>query len=131
MQKKLLSGIGLLIIAVIVLAANLFGSLIFRGVHFDMTEENLYTLSKGSVNIVRSLDADVRAKVFYSKRALTDIPPLKTYADRVVAMLRKYEQASDGKLTVEVLEPRPDDEMEEAAIRYGLQAVPGQTGERS
>lgn len=125
MQKKFMSITGLVLIAAIVLAVNLFGSVLFQRVKFDMTEERLYTLSKGTVNILRSLEDDVTAKLYYSKTAVAGQPFLKTFANRIVELLGEYEAESRGKLKVEIVDPRPDTEEEEWAERYGLRAFPG------
>ena len=74
MEKRFLSITGLLVIAAIVLAINLLGALLLHRVKFDMTEERLYTLSEGSVNIVQSLDDDISAKLYYSKTAAAQVP---------------------------------------------------------
>lgn len=125
MQKKFMSITGLLLIAAIVLAVNLIGSVMFRRVKLDMTEENLFTLSKGSVNILRSIEDDVTAKLYYSKTAAGGQPVLKTFAGRIVDLLGEYEAASKGKLKVEIEDPRPDTPEEDNAVRYGLRAFPG------
>ena len=59
---------------------------------------------------------------------MADVPPLKIYGDRVYDMLREYQGLSKGKMTLEVLDPRPDTEIEESAQKYGLQGVPVQQG---
>jgi ABC-type uncharacterized transport system involved in gliding motility auxiliary subunit len=50
------------------------------------------------------------------------IPAAKQYADRVVELLYQYRDASD-KVSLEILEPRPDTEIEQAAIKYGIQGM--------
>jgi ABC-type uncharacterized transport system involved in gliding motility auxiliary subunit len=128
MNKKILSGTGLLIIIAIVLALNLIGAMLFQRVKLDMTQEKLFTLSKGSQKIIGSVEDPIRAEFYYSKTAMSDVPALKTYGDRVYDMLREYQGLSKGKLTLEVLDPRPDTEVEESAQKYGLQGVPVQQG---
>jgi ABC-type uncharacterized transport system involved in gliding motility auxiliary subunit len=123
MKRKLLSGTGLIIIVALVLGANLIGALLFRRVKFDVTNERLYTLSKGSAKIVKSLQEPIRAEVYFSKTALANVPVLKAYGDRVVEMLREYRELSGGKLKVEVIDPRPDTEEEETAESYGVQGI--------
>lgn len=124
MQKKFVSITGLIVIAVLVLAVNLLGYLLFRGAKVDMTEEKLYTLSEGSKEILDSLEDHISARVYFSRKALNEVPVLKNYGNRVLEMLEEFESHSDGKLSLEVLDPRPDTEVEEWAERYGLQSMP-------
>ncbi len=125
MHKRILPITALILIAVIVLAVNLISSVMFRNVKLDLTEEKLYTLSRGSVNILKGLDDDIQAKFYYSKTAVAAQTFLKAYSERILQLLREYERASKGKLTLEIIDPRPDTEEEEWAERYGLQAFPG------
>ena len=60
MNKKILSGTGLLIIAAIVLAANLIGAMLFQRAKIDMTQEKLFTLSKGSQKIIGNIEEPIR-----------------------------------------------------------------------
>jgi ABC-type uncharacterized transport system involved in gliding motility auxiliary subunit len=125
MRKDIMPLTVLILIAAIVLAVNLIASMGFQSVKLDLTEEKIYTLSKGSVNVVKSLEDDVQAKFYYSKTAVAEQPFLKNYATRILQLLNEYETASKGSLKLEIIDPRPDTEEEEWAERYGLQAFPG------
>jgi len=87
----------------------------------DMTQEGLYTLSKGSKAVLAKLDADVTLKYFVSSSA-ADMPmALKTYAAQVENLLKEYERAGKGRLVVESYDPKPDSDAEEWAQRYGVE----------
>lgn len=125
MQKKFLPFVTLLMVVVIVLAANLIGALLFRNVKLDLTEERIFTLSDGTRSIIRNLEDDVSLKLFYSRKALMEnAPNLRQWGERVQAMLEEYEGASRGHVELEVIDPRPDTEEEALAERYGLQGIP-------
>ena len=124
MLRKISSITGLVILAVIVLVLNLIADLLLSRVRIDMTEEKLYSLSQGSKNILGNLDDELSAKLYYSKTVIDESAPgLKLYAKRIVDMLREYEAYSDGKFSLKIIDPRPDTEEEEWAIRYGIQAI--------
>jgi ABC-type uncharacterized transport system involved in gliding motility auxiliary subunit len=123
MKSKLLSGTGLVIVAIIVLAVNLFGILLFRKAKIDMTEERLFTLSQGSVKTIKAIQDGVTAEFLFSKTALANIPMLKVYGERVAEMLREYQGLSHGKIKLEIIDPRPDTETEETAESSGLQGI--------
>lgn len=93
----------------------------------DFTHDKVYTLSSGSQNILNKIDDPVVLKFYYSQ-GLEDLPVwLKNYAGRVERILEQYEKHADGKLSLEIINPEPDTEEQEEAIRYGLrgQTLPG------
>ena len=110
---------GLVIIAAIVVAADLIiAALPLRG---DFTAEHLYTLSSGSKQVLGKLDGDVTFK-FYVSSSAADMPmALKTYSTQVGNLLKEYERAAGGRLTVETYDPKPDSDAEEWAQRYGIE----------
>ena len=113
--------IALVALLVLLLAVNLVASVGTHGVQWDLTEEKLYTLAGGSQTLLDELDGPVRLKLFYSRTAAADIPRLRQYAERVVQLLRQYQAGSGGKVTLELFDPRPDTEVEEWALQYGLE----------
>ena len=106
----------------LVLAIAIAGNALLAGVRWrkDLTDEKLYSLSPGTVEMVRGLQRPVALK-FYFSRSNAQVPiPLKNFAQRAVDFLREVEMRSGGLVSLEVLDPRPDTETEEWAQRYGL-----------
>ena len=96
----------------------------------DVTEDGAYSLSDGSRSIAAKLEDKVDAKLYFSK-SVKDMPVLiKQYGLRIEEVLREYAAASSGKLTIEVIDPRPDTDEEEWAHKYGIQGLPSQSGEK-
>ncbi|RLD09722.1 MAG: hypothetical protein DRI44_07855, partial [Chlamydiae bacterium] len=86
----------------------------------DITENNLYTLSQGTINMIKTLPDDVTLKFFYSKN-FKDLPPaLKNYAARVRDLLDEYVNNSSGNIELEEFDPTPDSDAEEWAQKYGV-----------
>lgn len=113
---------GLIAALVVVLSINLLASVGLKTAKIDLTEEKLYTLSDGSKEMLKKVEDEVRLKLFYSKRVANAMPGIKQYADRVVELLNQYDNSSD-QISLEILEPRPDTEIEEAAIKYGIRGA--------
>ena len=87
----------------------------------DLTADGFYTLSGGSKAVLAKLDRDVTLKLYASTSA-ADMPmQLKSYAERVENLLRECERASNGRLVLEVYDPKPDSDAEEWAQRYGIE----------
>jgi ABC-type uncharacterized transport system involved in gliding motility auxiliary subunit len=122
-QKRFGTLATLAALLVLLFAVNLVASIGGRGVQLDLTEEKLYTLADGSRAVLDELDGPVTLKLFYSRTAAADIPRLRQYADRILQLLRQYQAESGGKVTLEQYDPRPDTEVEEWAVQYGLQPV--------
>ncbi len=90
-------------------------------VRVDTTAESIYTLSSGTKTLLGKIEEPVVVDFYFSKSA-TGVPiSYKNYAARVQEMLRQYARASRGKLTLNVIDPRPDTPEEEKATAAGLQ----------
>ena len=113
------SGLAILVVAIVSL--NIISSkLSFRA---DLTQDKVYSLSEGTKTIVKKLDKDVTIKLFFS-RSIKELPiPIKTYATRVEEVLQEYKSVSGGRITVEVIDPKPDTDDEEWAMKYGINGV--------
>ncbi len=107
----------LLVIAIIAVLNYLVGGLGFGNVRADLTEDKLYTLSQGTSNILKGLNADKPVTVrFYASTEDRVMPPmLQNYARTVTDLLLEFEKAADGKLVLERLAPNPDTEDEDKA----------------
>lgn len=106
------------------LAANLPARL-------DTTAERIYTLSSGTQALLGKIDEPITLEFYFTKSA-TGLPiAYKNYATRVEEMLRQYARASRGKITLNVIDPRPDTPEEEraTAARIQPQLIPT-TGEQ-
>jgi ABC-type uncharacterized transport system involved in gliding motility auxiliary subunit len=125
--KALFSSAGLAAIAVALVIAVAVISLL-PSLRFDLTEDSLYTLSDGSRNIVSNLTTPQELTFFYSESATEDQPQIRAYGNRVQELLREIVIASDGNLTLSVVDPEPFSEDEDLATQYGIQAVPVSQG---
>ncbi len=85
----------------------------------DLTSKRLYSLSSGSKRLVGSLTDDMEITAYFT----SDLPP-QFKATEVAArdLLREYEAASRGHVTVRFVNPDTDEERE-AAERDGVQKV--------
>ena len=124
MKKKLLfSPIGLTAIAFTLLFGVLVISFI-PSLRIDLTEDRLYSLSEGTLNILSNLSEPIELMFFYSDSATEDVPQLRTYGNRVQELLREIVIASEGNLSLRVIDPEPFSEDEDLATQYGVRAVP-------
>lgn len=112
---------GILVLVLAVFSINFIASKI--NMRFDLTQDKVFSLSEGTKNLLAKLDRDVTMKLYFS-RSLKDLPvPVKTYATRVEEILQEYKAASKGRISVEVIDPKPDTDDEEWAQKYGITGV--------
>lgn len=128
MNTRLLTGSGLAMAVVLFFAVNVFSTVAFRSARFDLTEQQIYTLSDGTRNILESIDEPVTLRLYLSKKLATRLPGIKSYATRVAELLQEYEQAAGENLHLHVIDPEPFSEEEDRAVGYGLQGVPLDNG---
>jgi ABC-type uncharacterized transport system involved in gliding motility auxiliary subunit len=114
-----------LLLAGLVLVNYLASSLPVR---VDATAESIYSLSAGSRRMLGKIEEPVSIDLYFSKDASGLPIAYKNYAARVQEMLRQYVRASRSKLTLNVINPRPDTPEEERATAAGLTPQVAQQG---
>jgi len=121
-QRKL-SATSLVLLAVAFIAAVILANELFRGLRLDLTENNLYTLSEGTENIVESIEEPINLYFFYSDEATANLPTIRGYAQRVRELLEEIVAESGGNIRLSVIDPQPFSEEEDRAAQFGLQPV--------
>lgn len=121
--KSLFSSVGLFVIGIALIVCVIIISLL-PSLRIDLTEDKLYTLSDGTRNLVSNLENPVELIFFYSESATEDAPQIRSYANRVQELLREIVIASNGRLTLSVIDPEPFSEDEDLATQFGVRAVP-------
>lgn len=97
------------------------------GMRIDLSENGLYTLSDGTISILQDLEQEVTLDFYFSEKATSQLPALRTYAQRVQELLQEYVSHADGKLSLNKIDPEPFSEAEDQAAMSGLQGVPAGT----
>lgn len=123
-NKNIISWSSLAVLALLFLALVMLSNVLFRGARLDLTENKLYTLNQGTLDLLSSVEEPIQLRLFFSEEASRDFPLFRTYYDRVREVLQEFEQRSSGKVQVSFIDPKPFSEEEDQASLYGLQAVP-------
>ncbi len=110
----------LILAAIIFVAINIAADASLTTEQIDLTENGLYTISKGTKEILRSLKEPITLKFYYSKKAAADYAQINAYAARVRDLLQRYAALSNGKVIVEELDPAPYTKAEDQANAAGL-----------
>ena len=112
-----------ILLAVVFVALVMLNNSLLNKARFDLTENQIYSLSPGSKKIVEQLDEPVNLYFFFSDRASVGMTSLRNYANRVYSLLEEYANASDGKLRLKRIDPEPFSEAEDQANGFGLTAA--------
>jgi ABC-type uncharacterized transport system involved in gliding motility auxiliary subunit len=132
MRHRTLSAvIGVIAVLAIVVGINMFADARLVNMRVDLTQGHIYTLSRGTRQILADLKDPVTLKLFYSRKLGAAVPAYGAYADRVREMLEEYAQVSHGRIRLQFYNPVPFSDTEDQALAYGLQGVPiDQSGEQ-
>jgi ABC-type uncharacterized transport system involved in gliding motility auxiliary subunit len=122
-HKPLFSRLGLVALALAFVAGVSLINNVFHGVQVDLTENRLYTLSEGTGKILGNIAEPVHIYLFYSDKATTNIPAIRTWAGRVREMLEAFAARSENKLVLQVIDPLPFSEEEDRASGFGLRPI--------
>jgi hypothetical protein len=113
MERKVrvarLSGVYLVVVAAVLVTANVLAYGL--NARLDMTKNERFTLSQGSARLVREGLKDQLTVKLYVSRGL---PKLDVFVEDLTDLMREYEQASAGKFKYLVIEPKTDEERQQA-----------------
>ncbi|RFF28706.1 MULTISPECIES: Gldg family protein [unclassified Wenzhouxiangella] len=127
-MKNVYSATGLVLLAILFLALTILGGAALRGMRIDLTEQGLYTLSSGTIDILEDLEEPVTLEFYFSEEASADLPMVRNFARRVQELLDEMAEQADGNLRVRRVDPEPFSEAEDQAASYGLEAAPVGSG---
>ncbi|WP_281987013.1 GldG family protein [Aquimarina aggregata] len=115
-MKKL--SITILLIIGILIFINLVSEQFFF--RFDLTEDNQYTLSDATKDIMESLENPITVKAYFSENLPPDIAKTKKDFEEY---LIEYARLSDNNLVYEFINPNENKEKEQQAIESGVNPV--------
>lgn len=122
-NKALFSPAGLALIGLALLITVVIISSLPR-LRIDLTQDDLYTLSDGTREVLDTLERPIDLMFFYSEEAIGQMPQVRAYGNRVQELLQEMVIASNGNLRLQIIDPEPFSEQEDLATSYGIQAVP-------
>jgi ABC-type uncharacterized transport system involved in gliding motility auxiliary subunit len=123
-----------IVLALVLLFSTALALALSRWVHVprvDLTQDHLYTLTPGTVQIVGNLQRPLRLTLYFSEHAARDLPQLRSYEQRVREMLQEMVARSSGRLHLQIIDPVPYSDDEASAEGNGLTPLSGgSNGER-
>jgi ABC-type uncharacterized transport system involved in gliding motility auxiliary subunit len=122
-KRRLVSSTGLTLAAILSVGIIILANATLTSYRLDLTQNKLFTLSQGTVNILHSLKEPISLDFYFSRQNLVDFPQLMNYAGRVRDLLQEYAALSDGKIKLTVIEPEPFSDAEDQAVASGLRGI--------
>lgn len=117
-NSRLLSTAQTGMLVVIVIVANVLVQSV--SLKWDVTEENIYTLSDASAGIVQNLSNPVTFKLYVSDDVPQDLLALK---QDVQDLLSEYENAGGSNVIVESADPKTNTTAGEEVLTYGIPEI--------
>ena len=115
---------GLIALAVLFLAVVMLSNVGLRGMRVDLTQNRLYTLSRGTQQVLAELKEPINLYFYFSRDAAAKQAPLvMPYAARVREFLEELAARSNGKIHLRIVDPQPFSDDEDRAGEFGLQSL--------
>ena len=127
-ESLIYSSVGLVALFLILVAVNYLVS--FQPAKLDLTEGKVQTLSEGTRQMLRGLQAPVKLKLYISRGEQAMPVPLRSFAQRVEDLAREFKSVAGSNLAIELYNPKPDSEEEDAAQLDGVEPQQLMTGEQ-
>ena len=122
-RNSVISGTGLVLAICLFIATIVLANTVLTTWRIDLTQNKLFTLSKGTINILNNLEEPVQLDFYFSQKAINDFPLLANYGIRVRDMLEELTTHAHGKLILNIIEPETFSEAEDQAVASGLRTV--------
>jgi len=115
---------GLIALAVLFLGVVMLSNVGLRGMRVDLTQNKLYTLSRGTQQVLAELKEPVTLYFYFSREAAAKQAPLvMPYATRVREFLEELAARAGGKIHLRIVDPQPFSDDEDRAAEFGLQSL--------
>ncbi|MDA1264854.1 MAG: GldG family protein [Planctomycetota bacterium] len=122
MQSKTLSFLALLVGAAFFISSVYFGGAALRHWRIDNTEDRLYTLAQGTRNILGRINEPIVLRLFYSRELAPEVG-IEDFGRRVEELLAEFEDAADGNIVLQIIDPEPYSKEEELAASLGIRGT--------
>ncbi len=125
MKKNYILKFSIFLAIICFFSINILSNNFFKSISLDTTNNKLYTISEGTKKFLKSVEEPIHMRLFMSSKLVEIAPQLSNYSNRVETLLSKYSKLSDGKITLEIIDPKPFSDQEDRAVGMGISAFGG------
>ena len=93
----------LVLLGLVFIAAVTANNALLSGLRFDLTENNLYTVSPGTRALLSNIEDPINLYYFFSDTETSDITPLRNFATRVRELLEELDAVAGENLNLNSL----------------------------
>ncbi|NQV54704.1 MAG: GldG family protein [Rhodospirillales bacterium] len=130
MDRKKLTVASLVVAALFLFFLNILVNTEVTTAQVDLTDNKLYTLSKGTKSIIGTIKEPLTLRFYFTRKFAEISPGHGNYANRVRELLETYALQSGGKIKLKLINPEAFSVEEDEAVKLGIQGVPlDQSGE--
>ena len=119
-KTRTLVRLSILFSVLVFFSINIIINNVFNSSRIDFTEKKLYSLSNSTINLLKNLQEPIHIRLFVSGNLVKEVPQLSTYANRVETVLKTYSNISNGKISLEIIDPKPFSDYEDRAVGMGI-----------
>jgi ABC-type uncharacterized transport system involved in gliding motility auxiliary subunit len=123
MSKKLRLILSLISITIIFICVNILSNKYFYKNRIDLTAEKIFTISPETSILLKELQEPIKIRLFFTSKLANGLPVFTAYHARISNLLKQYSELSQGKISVELIEPEPFSTSEDLAESHGLEGV--------
>ncbi|NMZ01746.1 ABC transporter [Pseudomonas proteolytica] len=127
MRNLMNFGVTLIVIVLLFLAFNLVWALKLPNYRLDLSEKKIHTLSPSTQALLAGLETPMEVYFFNASHARKS-EALKSHGAYIALLLKAYEGASNGNITLHLIDPEPFSEEEYQAESLGLDRTQGLFG---
>ena len=122
LQPRLV-GAAIVLAVLLFLSVNVIATNLLRSDRLDLTDNALYSLSDGTAAVLGQLEEPLHFRFFLSENLVQSAPQLSAYAKRVRSLLETYANRAKGRITLEVIDPKPFSDAEDRAVGLGINRI--------
>ncbi|MFT7504202.1 MAG: ABC-type uncharacterized transport system involved in gliding motility auxiliary subunit [Gammaproteobacteria bacterium] len=119
------------LLGAIFLGAMVINNTFLNSISLDLTDQKIYSLSKGSQDIASSIDEPITLYLFFSQSNSTGMTAVRDYKARVESLLQEYVKLGNGNIVLELIDPEPFSDAQDKADSFGLTAAPTGTAQNT
>ncbi|MDD3502332.1 MAG: GldG family protein, partial [Candidatus Cloacimonetes bacterium] len=123
--KKSEKSIQRLLTIIIIILINIISIYVFK--KYDLTKNKSYTLSKETIELVRSLTEPIRIKLFFSPDLPAELLNIKNYTKD---LLSEYQSNSKGKISFEFVSTSNVEKFKQDALNSKIPSITVQVMEK-
>ena len=97
--------------------------------NLDLTAEKEFTPHQGTLDILKKLSAETKLTLYWSSQEPSIPSQIKSHAQRVKNLLNTLASRSDGRLSIQIINPLPDTDDELKAQGLGIKRIPMSSGD--